>query len=261
MPAPSGRGNGLEAASWTPVADLDPRLADAMLDALRDAGIAAYAAPSRGEQGAYLEVRLPSRPSDRLFVDAAATAGAKDVLMTLLPSLRAALDSEARSSSRATASESVDEQTWAELVAAFEGSAAEAGPVPTWPVLEDVEDEPSARGGRVLRPAAPTSWEDLTADSPAAPAEALGPAEDPTDHFTPPEPPPLPEGDTVSRLAWVGVVGGPALLLLALVLGWQLESWQAVGALLAFMAGFITLVARMRDRPADGDGPDDGAVV
>ncbi len=261
MPAPTGRGNGLPASSWTPVADLDPRLADAMLEALREAGIAAYAAPSCGEQGAYLEVRLPSRPADRLFVDTTASAGARDVLLAQLPRLQAALDEQARAAARAAPGTPVDEQTWAELIAAFEGSPAESGPVPSWPVLEDVDDEPASRGGRVLRPAAPTSWSELAGDR-HDDASSLGvPAEDPTDHYTPPEPPPLPEGDTVSRLAWVGVVGGPAFLLLALLLGWQLDVWQPVAALLAFIAGFLTLVVRMRDRPADGDGPDDGAVV
>jgi hypothetical protein len=29
----------------------------------------------------------------------------------------------------------------------------------------------------------------------------------------------------------------------------------------AFMAGFVTLVARMKDRPPNDTGPDDGAVV
>ncbi len=79
------------------------------------------------------------------------------------------------------------------------------------------------------------------------------------EHYEPPEPPPLPRGDTLSRAAWAGVLGGPAVLLLAAVVGGTLPSWMVVAALAAFVAGFVTLVARMpAERDDDGD---DGAVV
>lgn len=79
------------------------------------------------------------------------------------------------------------------------------------------------------------------------------------EHFEPPEPGPIPRGDLVSRLAWAGVLGGPAVLLVAAVVQGALPSVMVVAALLAFVGGFITLVARM---PADrGDDGDDGAVV
>jgi hypothetical protein len=55
------------------------------------------------------------------------------------------------------------------------------------------------------------------------------------------------------------VIGGPTVLLIAAFLGGRLPSYLVVGALLAFVAGFVTLVARMPgERP---EGPDDGAVV
>jgi hypothetical protein len=41
--------------------------------------------------------------------------------------------------------------------------------------------------------------------------------------------------------------------------GLDLEGWVGLLALVAFMAGFVTLVARMKDH-RDSD-PDDGAVV
>lgn len=79
------------------------------------------------------------------------------------------------------------------------------------------------------------------------------------EHYEPPEPPPIPRGDLVSRLAWSGVLGGPAMLMIAAVVHGALPSWMVVGALLSFVAGFATLVARMpAERPDDGD---DGAVV
>lgn len=83
----SKRGNGLSAPSYAPLADLVPQLADAMLDALRDAGIAAYAVPAPGRSGVFLDTRLPAEPTDRLYVDAAESDLAESVLEAQLPRL------------------------------------------------------------------------------------------------------------------------------------------------------------------------------
>ena len=64
-----GRDNGFVARHYVALADLDPRLAEAMLDVLRVEGIAAYVVPSTGRLGGYLEVHLPERPRDQLWVD------------------------------------------------------------------------------------------------------------------------------------------------------------------------------------------------
>jgi hypothetical protein len=63
----------------------------------------------------------------------------------------------------------------------------------------------------------------------------------------------------VTKGAWAGVLGGPGYLLVARLADWQIPSWAALGAIIAFVAGFATLVVRMGDRPRDDD--DDGAVV
>ncbi|MFJ3230248.1 hypothetical protein [Streptomyces sp. NPDC086787] len=85
--------------------------------------------------------------------------------------------------------------------------------------------------------------------------------EDDEGHFVPPEPPPLPDADTTARFAWLGVVGGPLLLLLAVLLGWDMTWWLATLGIGGFLGGFATLVARMRtDDDGDGD-PGRGAVV
>src|SRR5438132_2098738 len=64
-----GRDNGFVARHYVPLADLDPRLAEAMLEVLKVEGIAAYVVPSTGRLGGYLEVHLPERPRDQLWVD------------------------------------------------------------------------------------------------------------------------------------------------------------------------------------------------
>lgn len=77
------------------------------------------------------------------------------------------------------------------------------------------------------------------------------------DHFVPPEPPPLPRTDAFTSMAWAGTLGGPAFLVLAAILGWDLAAWAATLAVVAFLVGAGVLVARMRQEPRD----DDGAVV
>ncbi|MER7053021.1 MULTISPECIES: hypothetical protein [unclassified Streptomyces] len=85
--------------------------------------------------------------------------------------------------------------------------------------------------------------------------------EDDEGHFVPPEPPRLPEGDTTARFAWLGVLGGPVLLLLAVVLGWDMSWWLTTASIGGFLGGFATLVMRMRTGDEDDDDPGRGAVV
>ncbi|CAL9572707.1 hypothetical protein [Streptomyces pilosus] len=92
------------------------------------------------------------------------------------------------------------------------------------------------------------------------------PAEDDLDesdegHFVPPEPPPLPETDVTSRFAWLGVLGGPLLLLAAVLLGWEMTWWLTTLCIGGFLGGFATLVMRMRTDEDDEDDPGRGAVV
>ncbi|MEU5538301.1 hypothetical protein [Streptomyces sp. NPDC020362] len=85
--------------------------------------------------------------------------------------------------------------------------------------------------------------------------------EDDEGHFVPPEPPPLPTADTTARFAWLGVVGGPILLLLAVLLGWEMTWWLTTLGIGGFLGGFVTLVARMRTDDDDDVDPGSGAVV
>jgi hypothetical protein len=161
--------------------------------------------------------------------------------------------------------------------AAFAAIVADFGrPVPSgigpWPAAEDVEadpppPDPGPDAGVVPDPARlrPTHrgprhrLPDGSADSSDAdPGRADG--DDPEDRFVPPEPPPITSTtDLASRLAWLGVLGGPLLLLLAALTVSRLPTIVVILALAAFVGGFITLVVRLpRERD---DGPDDGAVV
>ncbi|MEU8823762.1 hypothetical protein [Streptomyces sp. NPDC048636] len=97
--------------------------------------------------------------------------------------------------------------------------------------------------------------------------EADEPSEDDFDesdegHFVPPEPPPLPESDTTSRFAWLGVLGGPLLLIGVVVFRVEMTWWITTLGIGGFLGGFATLVMRMRDGDdEEDDDPGRGAVV
>ncbi|WP_435864967.1 hypothetical protein [Streptomyces spectabilis] len=81
-------------------------------------------------------------------------------------------------------------------------------------------------------------------------------------HFVPPEPPPLPDADVTAKFAWLAVIGGPLLLLLAVLLGWQMTWWLTTIGIGGFLGGFATLVARMKSGDdEENDDPGRGAVV
>ncbi|MDO0932488.1 hypothetical protein QQY66_12565 [Streptomyces sp. DG2A-72] len=86
-------------------------------------------------------------------------------------------------------------------------------------------------------------------------------AEDDEGHFVPPEPPPLPAADATAKFAWLGVIGGPLLLLLAVLLSWEMTWWLTTLGIGGFVGGFATLVMRMRTDDEDDDDPGRGAVV
>jgi hypothetical protein len=155
------------------------------------------------------------------------------------------------------------EAAFADIVSRWDEDSR--APVGTWPVQEDVEpeetapeqpapgDEPapmsfSAYDGPEV-PLAPTGW---------SPREEL-PAAD-TEGYVPPEPPPLPRGDAIGWLAWIAVLGGPIFLFFASLWWTDVGRFWILLAVLAFIAGFAAIVARLPNHRSD-DGPDDGAVV
>jgi hypothetical protein len=114
---------------------------------------------------------------------------------------------------------------------------------------DDADDEPDddslAPAGGPLIPSIGAHHADRPEEEPEA--------------FVPPDPPPLPRGDVVSRLAWAGVLGGPVFLLTA-VIGWRsAPPILVLAAIAGFVGGFVALVSRMPKHRDDDD--DNGAVV
>ena len=127
-----------------------------------------------------------------------------------------------------------------------DGDEPEPGDAPTAPSANPIPGViPAPPQLRIIRPAVP----------------APVPADDDDEHFVPPIPPPLPRLDPITKGAWVALFGGPAYLLIAVMLNWQVAGWAAFCAVAAFIGGFATLVVHMGERPPRDSGPDDGAVV
>jgi hypothetical protein len=236
----SRRDNGLHATSYARVLDVDSPVVDGLLERLRDEEVAAYVAPAPGQRGPYGDTVLPVTPRDSVYVDAERRDHARAVIDRYLEEIR-------------------EEMAWATLVAGFDDPAEDE--VPRWPASEDVPaevdpDPDAAVRGRVLRPAETSIGFEELRDVVGAVAR-----EEPEDHFQPPTPPPIPLPDTISRAAWAALLGGPLFLIIATIFDLDVSGWAGLLALGAFVGGFVTLVARMEDRPPNDLGGDDGAVV
>jgi hypothetical protein len=220
-PKPGTRDNGLRAASYVAVGDLDPRIADDLLDTLRAEGIAAYVAPTPGARGGYLEVRLPSPLTDRLYVDETRADRAAGLL---------AAEREADPAPAATPADDLDVDTaWRQVLASLQSAAPTTRP---WPASEDVEP-----GSLVTEPQEPTYLED-------------------EEHFQPPEPPPLPTFRPITVASVLAIVIGIVIVVTGIddgQLGWL--------GILAILTGAVSLVWHVRQGPPTDSGWDDGAVV
>lgn len=72
--------------------------------------------------------------------------------------------------------------------------------------------------------------------------------------FTPPPLPPPPVISPERRVAWVGLVASPLLLVLINLLDYSLPGILSAGLVIAFIASFAYLVATMAPRDPDDDG-------
>lgn len=83
---------------------------------------------------------------------------------------------------------------------------------------------------------------------------------DESDHYEPPLPEPIPKVSRTTRLALFGVLGGPLLIAVIALTGIDPIGIGAWLGLIAFVAGFVTLLTRAKEHNEDED-PGGGAVV
>ena len=239
------RDNGLTAAEYTSLGGISPQLATPALTALAKAGIAAYCATPT--DAATSSTTTPGAEGTT-EVPVGIPVGFEEIFVAAQAVVRA----------RAVIARSSEDAEWASLVEQFNAPSAEghgATPVPRWPASEDVEEgsyEPliDVPAGLVVG--------DTDEEPPEEPPARR--TDDPHDHFIPPEPPRGPKLDWISRIAWLGLFGGPLLLIAAALLDFGTGRVTTV-AVVGFVGGFLTLVLRMPDKLPPEDTPDDGAVV
>ncbi len=269
------RDNGLPAQSWAHLADVDPWLAQVALEALRDAGVAAYAVPHPGRAGPYLDVQLPDRPIDRLFVDVRARERAFEVLSGVQAAAREERlqdppnDPAAGQNGGQNGDPDVD-AAFAEIVSRLDlapsserstdrhGESVGHDRAASTEVDDDVGPERGDLADR--RRSAHIGWDDLLADEPTIPAAEPADLDDPDERFVPPPPPPVPRGTPLRRFAWAAVLGAPVVVALCTLFDYRLAGWTGLIVVLAFLTGLGTLFATLGERP-DDDDPDHGAVV
>lgn len=95
-------------------------------------------------------------------------------------------------------------------------------------------------------------------------AKRRAPAEREGDEVAYRTPPPRPKRapSRARTLAWVAVLGGPGLLVLATLVGILLPRPVVLSAAIIFVAAVIYLISQLPERgPSHRDWPDDGAVL
>jgi len=261
------RDNGLVAAVYAVAGDVDPRVGEHLLDVLALRGIAAYLQPAADLHPVTRTTTLPSRPTDRLFVDRTHVETARSFMAQLAP--EAAPGSEP---AEARASEPDVDDVFAGIVAGYD---AEVEGV-SWPAAEDLtEVEADAEPDPPAQTVAPVStalprWHRSTVDpeddrpSLLDGLDTFGTGlgdEDDEEGYTPPPPPPLPRLAPATIAAVGAILAGVLLLFDPGLLPIQNTAAMALG-LAGILTGFITLIWRLRSGDDDDDwDPDDGAVV
>lgn len=138
-------------------------------------------------------------------------------------------------------------------------SRSSDGPVPPWPVAEDVDS--TAAGAAVEPPSAPRRRDDSEPPDADLPGWVEPARIEDESHYVPPPPPPPPRlrPRTLAAAAAVGLgivlLFAPSLVDVAPGAGTSLLGMLLTGG------GAGALVYWMRDAPGADEGPDDGAVV
>lgn len=281
------RGNGLDAAEWGALVDVDPRLSAPLLERLASEGVAAQVEPAGATTDpASRAGAFPPRPLDRLWVDVGRADRAREVVEAQAAELVSAVEQggapeqflhavprEASGrvlrppqlpvpSAAAVSPAGVDEDAaWQAIVEGFRRSPDD--PVPPWPVQEDLrqgEDPGPDRRPDEVPPDAPRRRRrgDAEAGLPGW-VEPAALADD--GRYVPPPPPPTPRVQPRTLAAAAAVVLGVLMLFTPTTFDIAPGAGSFLLGALLTGGGVAALVLGMRDAPSADDGPDDGAVV
>jgi hypothetical protein len=236
------------------VGDVDPRIGEHLLDVLAAGGIAAYLQPATDLHPVTRTTTLPARPTDRLYADRDHLATARDYLSQLTATKKPETETD------------IDEEAaWASIIAGYHVSVDPTS-VP-WPEAEDLETSGTAAADMETEPAPRTSIrrapDQIEQASLLDGLDTFGapvPDDDEDEGYTPPPAPPLPRISAMSAGALVALVGGLVLFFWPTLLPLS----QTTSLFVAFglvLAGFVTLIWRLRPGDDEEDEHDDGARV
>lgn len=218
------RDNGLDSDKFSPVADVDPRLADHLLDVLGLRDVPAYVEPTPASDPV---------TADRLYVAADQTSEARQVLTEIASELGIEV-AQHRHWDRNREEPAADPLAGIDTDAEF--AKIVAG-------LQDLDPAP-----RPLSPPPPPQL------SPARPDPL-----DEVEHFVPPPAPPLPRPARATAMAVLVTLLGVFVLAFGYPLGLPADLPLPLGVVLVLFGSGL-LVLRLRPEPRD-DSDDDGAVV
>ncbi len=267
------RDNGLDAADYAVVGDVDPRVGEHLLDVLAAGGIAAYLQPTADLNPILRATTLPARPIDRLYVDRTHLEAAREQVDKVTGGVSATPPDEPEQVSQDPTREPDIEAEWAKIVAGFHTTVdPTAAP---WPASEGIEKpkEPPRTGGlptaadfsgvslnrrRTDRPAEdPSLLDGLDTFGTGLPGDDDESDED--ERYNPPPPPPLPKISKYAVIGTLGVVVGFLLFIFPTLLPIDRDYVTLIG-FAAIVSGAVMLVWRLRSGD-DEDDYDDGAVV
>jgi hypothetical protein len=295
------RDNGLSAAEYAAVGDVDPRVGEHLLDVLAGEGIAAYLLPATDLHPVTRTTTLPSRPTDRLYADREHLGTAKEYLARLradetvdpVGDGTGGLAGSAPPSPAGTPNvdptrsgpdaDNVDvDAAWASIIAGYDEEIDDASA--PWPAAENVpartpDDTDPDLGRRLdfdistiddisekiaLTPEPPATRppdEPTLLDALDTFGAELPESADEDEGYTPPPPPPVPRPPLPVVLALLGIAAGLVLFFRPTLLPIDNDVTLLVG-FLTLLAGVITLIWRLRPGDdEDDESGDDGAVV
>jgi hypothetical protein len=225
------RDNGLDSDKFSPVADVDPRLADHLLDVLGLRDVPAYVEPTPTSDPV---------TADRLYVAADQTSEARQVLTEIATELGIEV-AQHRHWDREREEPPVDPLAGIDTDAEF--ARIVAG------MQDDMHidlDRPAPGPPPVLPPV-------------QQPGTARRDPLDEVEHFVPPPAPPLPRPALPTAMAVLVTLLGVLVLAFGYPLGLPSDLPLPLGVVLVLF-GSALLVLRLRPEPRD-DSDDDGAVV